>query len=138
MKTIGLIGGLSPESTVHYYQNLCREYNRRFGELNFPEISIQSLNLQKLVGLFETNDWDAVAVILLDALDRLKRAGADFAAIAHVTQCPFCIETHSRHAHKSGASKEELMEAIWVAAEMRAGAAYAHSAITLEALQKPR
>lgn len=81
MKRIGLIGGLSPESTVHYYEYLCREYNRRFGGLNFPEITLQSLNLQNLVRFYEKNDWDAVAVILLDALTCLKRAGADFAAI---------------------------------------------------------
>ena len=36
MKRIGLIGGLSPESTVHYYKFLCREYNARVGDLNFP------------------------------------------------------------------------------------------------------
>ncbi len=81
MKRIGLIGGLSPESTVHYYQILCREYNRQAGGLNFPEISLDSLNLQRLVTLFEKNDWDGVAEILLAALHRLKQAGADFAAI---------------------------------------------------------
>jgi len=81
VKRIGLIGGLSPESTAHYYQILCREYNRQFGHLNFPEITIQSLNLQALVRLFEVNDWNGVASILLGALERLDRAGADFAAI---------------------------------------------------------
>jgi aspartate racemase len=81
MKRIGLIGGLSPESTVHYYQILCREYNREFGALSFPEITIESLNLQALVTLFEKNDWDGVAQILLMALRRLKNADADFAAI---------------------------------------------------------
>jgi aspartate racemase len=81
MKHIGLIGGLSPESTVHYYQILCREYNREFGGLNFPEITLESLNLQQLVTLFEKNDWDGVAAILLNALNRLKNAGAEFAAI---------------------------------------------------------
>lgn len=81
MKRIGLIGGLSPESTVHYYEFLCRDYNRRFGELNFPEITLQSLNLQTLVPLFKQNDWDGVATILLDALHRLKQGGAEFAAI---------------------------------------------------------
>ncbi|MCW5556442.1 MAG: aspartate/glutamate racemase family protein, partial [Verrucomicrobiae bacterium] len=80
-KRIGLIGGLSPESTIHYYQFLCREYNRRQGGLNFPEITIESVNLQQLVSLFETNDWDGVAEILLTALNRLKYAGAEFAAI---------------------------------------------------------
>ncbi len=81
MKRIGLIGGLSPESTVHYYEILCRDYNRRFGDLNFPEITLQSLNLQTLIPLFTRNDWEGVAAILLDALQRLKSAGAEFAAI---------------------------------------------------------
>ncbi len=81
MKRIGLIGGLSPESTVHYYQHLCHAYNREFGQLNFPEITIESVNLQRLVTLFARNDWDGVAAILLEALHRLKAAGADFAAI---------------------------------------------------------
>lgn len=81
MKRIGLIGGLSPESTVHYYQILCREYNRELGGLNFPEITLESLNLQQLVTLFAKNDWDGVAAILLTALNRLKNAGAEFAAI---------------------------------------------------------
>ena len=81
MKKIGMIGGLSPESTVHYYTIICREYNHRFGELNFPELAIESLNLQKLVRLFAVDDWLGVAVILLEALNRLQRAGAEFAAI---------------------------------------------------------
>lgn len=81
MKHIGLIGGLSPESTVHYYQRICRRHNERAGGLNFPEMSIESLNLQDLIGLFGKNDWEGVATILLAALRRLKNAGADFAAI---------------------------------------------------------
>jgi aspartate racemase len=81
MKKIGLIGGLSPESTAHYYEIICRDFNRRFGRLHFPEMTIESLNLQTLVERFEVNDWDGVAAILLQALNRLQRAGADFAAI---------------------------------------------------------
>lgn len=53
-------------------------------------------------------------------------------AVAHVTQCPYCIRGHTRAALNEGASSEELMEAIWVAAEMRAGAAFAHSIIALD------
>ena len=48
-------------------------------------------------------------------------------AVAHVTQCPWCIEGHVKAAQREGASPEQIVEAIWVAAEMRAGAAYAHS-----------
>src|SRR6185503_14831839 len=48
-------------------------------------------------------------------------------AVAHVTQCPYCIRGHTELATTKGATEQEIMEAIWVAAEMRAGAAYAHS-----------
>ena len=55
-------------------------------------------------------------------------------ACAHVTQCPYCIRAHTKLAARAGASPQEIMEAIWVATEMRAGGAFAHSAIALEAL----
>ncbi|QDC03271.1 carboxymuconolactone decarboxylase family protein [Mesorhizobium sp. 8] len=57
-------------------------------------------------------------------------------AVAHVTQCPYCIKGHTKAALRHGATQQELMEAIWVAAEMRAGGAYAHSALTLEQMEK--
>jgi AhpD family alkylhydroperoxidase len=55
-------------------------------------------------------------------------------AVAHTTQCPYCIRGHTLGALRDGASEREIMEAIWVAAEMRAGAAFAHAAIALEAM----
>ena len=55
-------------------------------------------------------------------------------AVAHTTQCPYCIQGHTRLATRKGASPQEIMEAIWVAAEMRAGGAYAHSTLALDAL----
>jgi AhpD family alkylhydroperoxidase len=56
-------------------------------------------------------------------------------AVAHVTQCPYCIKGHTSAALRHGASEAQIMEAIWVAAEMRAGAAYAHSALALDAMR---
>ncbi|MBV6271485.1 carboxymuconolactone decarboxylase family protein [Alcaligenaceae bacterium CGII-47] len=56
-------------------------------------------------------------------------------AVAHVTQCPYCIKGHTQGASRAGASDAEIMEAIWVAAEMRAGGAYAHSALALQELE---
>ena len=53
-------------------------------------------------------------------------------AVAHVTQCPYCIKAHTKAALRKGAGEEELMEAVWVAAEMRAGGAFAHSALLLD------
>ncbi|TWU22040.1 Alkyl hydroperoxide reductase AhpD [Novipirellula galeiformis] len=57
-------------------------------------------------------------------------------AVAHVTQCPYCIKAHTDGAMQHNATAEEIMEAIWVAAEMRAGAAYAHSILALETISK--
>ena len=57
-------------------------------------------------------------------------------AVAHVTQCPYCITGHTKLAERKGATPQEVMEAIWVAAEMRAGGAYAHSAISLGVLSE--
>jgi len=57
-------------------------------------------------------------------------------AVAHATQCPYCIRGHTTAARRAGATPEEIVEAIWVAAEMRAGAAYAHSLLALDAMDK--
>jgi len=58
-------------------------------------------------------------------------------AVAHVTQCPYCIKGHTKIALRKGATNEELMEAIWVASEMRAGGAYAHAALAIDEMDIP-
>jgi AhpD family alkylhydroperoxidase len=55
-------------------------------------------------------------------------------AVAHITQCPYCIRGHTKSAMHHGATPQEIMEAIWVAAEMRAGGSYAHSVIALDVM----
>ena len=57
-------------------------------------------------------------------------------AVAHVTQCPYCIRGHTELAVQKGATEQEVMEAIWVAAEMCAGAAYAHSVLSVDAMNR--
>ncbi|MGH7223193.1 MAG: carboxymuconolactone decarboxylase family protein [Gemmataceae bacterium] len=57
-------------------------------------------------------------------------------AVAHVTQCPYCIRGHTKAALRHGATPQELMEAIWVAAEMCAGGAFAHSTIALAEMEQ--
>ena len=59
-------------------------------------------------------------------------------AVAHVTQCPYCIRGHTEAALQQGATPEEIMEAIWVAAEMRAGGAYAHSTLALDTIARDK
>jgi AhpD family alkylhydroperoxidase len=55
---------------------------------------------------------------------------------AHVTQCPWCIDVHTKRALEKGASDEEIAEAIFVAMAMRAGAAFSHGVIAMAATQE--
>ena len=55
-------------------------------------------------------------------------------AVAHVTQCPYCIKGHTPAALREGATRQEIMEAIWVAAEMRSGGAVAHAHLAFDSL----
>jgi len=55
-------------------------------------------------------------------------------AVAHVTQCPYCIRGHTEAAMQIGATDHELMEAICVAAELSAGPAYAHSLLAIDTM----
>ncbi len=57
-------------------------------------------------------------------------------AVAHVTQCPHCIRSHTRAALRHGASAHQIMAAMWVAAEIRAGAACAHPVLALDAITR--
>jgi len=57
-------------------------------------------------------------------------------AVAHVTQCPTCIQGHTKLALKHGASMDEVLEAIWVAVEMRAGASLSHSSIAINTMKE--
>jgi AhpD family alkylhydroperoxidase len=59
-------------------------------------------------------------------------------AVAHVTQCPYCIRGHTSAALQQGATAEEITEAIWVAVEMRAGGAYAHSALAMDTISRDK
>ena len=56
--------------------------------------------------------------------------------VAHTTQCPYCIDGHVRAAKKAGASSQEIAEAVFVAAALRAGGAFAHSTIAMSALSE--
>ena len=55
---------------------------------------------------------------------------------AHITQCPYCIDAHTKRAKKAGATDTEIAEAIFVAMALRAGGSWAHSAIAMRALEE--
>lgn len=76
--------------------------------------------------------WDAFSErVFADGALPAKTKQVIAVAVAHVTQCPYCIKGHTRAALRTGATRNEIMEAIWVAAEMRAGGAFAHSTVAL-------
>jgi aspartate racemase len=82
MKKIGIIGGLSAESSIEYYKILVEEYNKRVGGLSSPLLIIDSLDLGELVEYMRVDNWDEVyKVIHLSAIN-LEKAGAEVIIIA--------------------------------------------------------
>ena len=81
-KRIGILGGMSPESTVEYYQYITRTYAQRFGDYGYPDIIIYSVSFQPYVDWPNEERWDLVAQGLSQTAQRLEAAGADFVVIA--------------------------------------------------------
>ncbi len=82
MKKIGIIGGLSAESTIEYYKILIKEYNKRQGEKSSPLLIIDSLDLEEIVNLMSNDDWDGVFNIIFQSAKNLELAGAEVIIIA--------------------------------------------------------
>src|SRR5690242_7767517 len=82
MKTLGMIGGLGPESTVDYYQRIIAVYRERTGHRHYPELLIASVDLRKGLDFMDANELTGMADFLLEGIDRLARAGADFGIIS--------------------------------------------------------
>jgi aspartate racemase len=81
-KKIGIIGGLSPESTVSYYLHITRSYVQQFGTDSYPEIIIYSAVLAQYHAWRAAGRWDLIAEDLGQIANKLKHAGADVGVIA--------------------------------------------------------
>ncbi len=81
-KTIGIVGGMTPESTIYYYRHIIQTYYKRFSDYAFPEVIIYSVSFQQYVDWMNIGNWNAIAKGLTGAVVSLKNAGADFAVIA--------------------------------------------------------
>lgn len=77
MKTIGLLGGMSWESTVPYYQIINRAVARELGGLHSAKILLYSVDFAEVEQLQHADRWDQAGALLADAATRLERAGAD-------------------------------------------------------------
>ena len=82
MKTAGIVGGIGPESTIEYYRTIVGEYRQRSPDGSSPSLLIDSIDVRRLLALFEPGRRSELKDYLLDSLQRLARAGADFGVFA--------------------------------------------------------
>ena len=81
-KTIGILGGMTPESTTVYYEHITRSYMEKFGDFGFPEIIVYSVSFQQYEDWMIAGAWDNIEKGLIEGMRNLEKAGADFAVIA--------------------------------------------------------
>src|SRR6201993_473804 len=82
MKTLGIIGGLGPESTIDYYQRIIALYRQRTADGHYPEFIVVSVDLRKGLDFMDANELSGMADYLLEAIGKVARAGAEFAIIS--------------------------------------------------------
>ncbi len=82
MKTLGIIGGLGPESTIDYYGKIIALYRERTGDGSYPQFIINSINMKKGLDFMEANNLAGMANYLLEEIGKLARAGATFGLIS--------------------------------------------------------
>lgn len=81
MKTVGLLGGMSWESTVGYYQSINRGVKAKLGGLNSAQIILYSVNFEPIEKFQHQGNWLATSAMLSDAAEKIETAGADFLLI---------------------------------------------------------
>src|SRR5436305_2660093 len=82
MRTVGIIGGLGPESTIDYYRSIIARYRARKPDGGYPRILINSLDVEKGIAMLDAGRLDDLADYLVAGLEPLVRAGADFGCMA--------------------------------------------------------
>ncbi len=82
MKTLGLIGGMSPESTVSYYQIINREVNQRLGGNHSAEMLMHSINFETIAAMQRAGDWQQAGAVLAASAKRLENMGAQAIVLA--------------------------------------------------------
>lgn len=96
MKTVGVIGGIGPESTIEYYRQLIAAYQAQKRDGSYPPIVINSVNMKVLVNLFEANDLLHVTEYLVGAIQKLAGGGAEYGLLAANTPHIVFDEVHRR------------------------------------------
>jgi aspartate racemase len=115
MKILGIIGGVGPESTVEYYQNIIALYRERQRDGSYPEFIINSVDLKKGLDFMAANNLGGMADYLLEEIDKLAQAGANFGLISANT--PHIV--FDEVASKSPIPLISIVEATCAAAKAR-------------------
>lgn len=82
MKTVGVIGGIGPESTIEYYRLLIAAHRAQYADGSYPPIIVNSINMKAIVELVEANDLVRLAQRLADEIQKLAGAGAQCGLLA--------------------------------------------------------
>jgi aspartate racemase len=82
MKTLGIIGGVGPESTIDYYGSIIARYRKAKADGSYPQFLINSIDLDKGRALITANDLAGITRYLVEEIGKLAKAGADFGIIA--------------------------------------------------------
>ena len=82
MKTLGIIGGLGPESTIDYYQKIIALYRERVRDGSYPQFLINSIDLEKGRAFIEKDQLPALVKFLVEEIEKLAKAGANFGLMA--------------------------------------------------------
>ena len=113
MKTIGLIGGMSWESTITYYQLLNEVAKNTLGGLHSAKILLYSVDFFEIEALMSSGNWDAAADLLGGVAERLQRTGADFVLICTNTLHKVAPQVQARITvplvHIAEAAADELL-----------------------------
>jgi len=81
MKTIGLIGGMSWESSLEYYRIINEKVKKELGELHSAQSIMYSVDFENIKNLQHEGKWDELTEIMIDAAQRLEKAGADLLVV---------------------------------------------------------
>jgi len=85
MQTLGIVGGVGPESTIDYYRSIIASYRRRTADGTYPALLINSIEATGLLRKLTAGENEAVTTVLVGAVRQLERAGADVALFASVS-----------------------------------------------------
>lgn len=85
MKKLGILGGMGPESTLMYYKRIVAEFQKFDDNNYFPELTIETVNMYKMLDYCNRGDYNNLADYLLKGIKNLERAGANFAVLASNT-----------------------------------------------------